>query len=132
MNLFPCPPWQSLRRLLLLCTLFGTVSCANTSHLFIYQHSNFGFNAGTSPQSGNIHVGIGLRRDFACVIPKIDSGDKATPNIRAASSYVVSRVRTKSPFAVPDIAEIIATGEAADQMGNKTDALSPFVTPKKD
>lgn len=107
-----------------LCT-----NCANTSHLLVYQHTNFGMNAGLNPQTGNIHARIGLRKDFACVIPKIT--DETTKEIKAASSYVSSRVRVRSPFEAPDIAEIIATGQAAVQMGDKEDALTPFVTPTK-
>lgn len=118
--------------LLLLPIAFS--GCANSSHLLIYQHTNFGLNSGINPQSGNLHVRIGLRRDFACVIPKItmNNQETGTDDIKAASSYVVSRVRVHGPLEVPDIAEIIATGKAAAQMGDKTDALSPFVTPKKD
>ena len=124
-----CHRWHSL--LLLSVAVSG---CANSSHLLIYQHTNLGLNSGINPQTGNLHVRIGLRRDFACVIPKVTmkNQDTDTQDIKAASSYVVSRVRIRGPLEVPDIAEIIATGKAAAQMGDKADALSPFVTPKKD
>ncbi len=113
-------------------TAMGTVvfmaSCANSSHMLVYQHTNFGLNAGVNPQSGNLHARIGHRQDFACVIPKIKEEDG---NIKAASSYVASRVRVHGPLQVPDIAEIVATGRAASNMGEKPDALTPFVAPTK-
>ena len=104
-------------------------ACANTSHMLVYQHTNFGLNAGVNPQSGNLHVRIGHRQDFACVIPKVK--DETSGTIKAGSSYVASRVRVHGPLQVPDIAEIVATGNAASNMGDKPDALTPFVTPTK-
>jgi hypothetical protein len=106
-------------------TAMGTVvfmaSCANSSHMLVYQHTNFGLNAGVNPQSGNLHARIGHRQDFACVIPKIEED----------GTIVASRVRVHGPLQVPDIAEIVATGRAASNMGEKPDALTPFVAPTK-
>ena len=102
-------------------------SCANSSHMLVYQKINLGINAGLNPQTGNLHARIGHRKEFACVVPKVSVGNK----IKAGSSYVASRVRVNGPLSVPDIAEIIATGKAASNMGSKPDALSPFVTPTK-
>jgi hypothetical protein len=106
-------------------------SCANTSHLLVYQHTNSGLNSGINPQTGNLHVRFGYRQDFGCVFPKIKS-NAVGDEVKAASSYVASRVRVRGPWQVPDIAEFMATGRAATNLGEKSDALTPFVTPKKD
>jgi hypothetical protein len=110
----------------------GLMSCANTSHLLVYQHTNLGLNAGASPQSGNIHARVGLRREFACIVPKVKTpqNEEDTPKIEAASSYVASRVKITSVFKSPEIDEVIATGMAASQLGEKNDAMTPFVKPK--
>lgn len=45
-------------------------SCTNTSHAVLYQHSNLGFNTGIDPATANIHTRVGMRREFAAIIPK--------------------------------------------------------------
>lgn len=109
----------------------GLMSCANTSHLLVYQHTNLGLNAGASPQSGNVHARVGLRREFACIVPKVQTPqNEKDPKIEAASSYVASRVKITNIYRSPEIDEVIATGEAASQLGEKSDAMTPFVKPK--
>lgn len=92
------------------------VSCANPSHLVVYQHSNLGMNAGMSPATNNFHVRIGLRREFAAVVPKYD--DDPAPGIshedfNAASAFIAGRMRVIHPLKTPEVTECIATGEAA-------------------
>lgn len=95
----------------------GLVSCANPSHLIVYQHSNLGVNAGVSPATSNFYVRIGLRREFAAVVPKYEDDhttDKdGKPRQEAASAFVAARMRVISPWKTPLINEILATGDAA-------------------
>ncbi len=91
-------------------------SCANPSHLVVYQHSNLGVNAGMSPATNNFHVRIGLRREFAAVVPKYD--DDPLPGMEnedfnAASAFIAGRMRVIHPMKTPEVTECIATGEAA-------------------
>lgn len=88
-------------------------ACANPSHLVVYQHSNLGVNAGVSPATNNLHVRVGLRREYAAVIPKYESDTRSEP--AAASSFVVGRMRVAGAFKTPETTEVIATGNAAIQ-----------------
>lgn len=104
--------------------------CANTSHVVVYQHSNFGLNAGMNPATQSIHVRLGMRNEFAIITPKLEydttvekmdpSGNVTTvpaKGYHAASSYVATRFRVKDPFKAPEVAEIVATGKAATTVG---------------
>jgi hypothetical protein len=105
-------------------------SCSNSSHLLLYQQSNLGLNAGVNPSTQNIHVRVGLRREFGAIVPKytIDKDGKATN--QAASAYFGSRARVKSPFRVPEVAEVMATGPAAVIAASAGNALD-FADPSK-
>lgn len=111
-----------------ICILTGFTSCQNSSHLLLYQQSSLGLNAAVNPTTQNLHVRIGLRREFGAIVPKYerddDSGEK-----QAASAYFGSRARVTSPFRVPEVAEVMATGEAATLAAQAGDALD-FTTPK--
>lgn len=91
-------------------------SCSNSSHLLLYQQSNLGLNAGINPSTQNLHVRIGLRRQFGAIIPKYTTGETnpdGTQTNKAASAYFGSRARITGPFRVPEVAEVMATGAAA-------------------
>lgn len=99
-------------------------SCANSSHVLVYQHSTFGLNAAMNPATQSGHVRIGLRDETAIITPKlqpspeegwVEGTPKPTP--KAASTYVASRYRVSDPFKAPEVEEIIATGNAATSVG---------------
>jgi len=121
----------ALSLLAALITALGLASCANPSHLIVFQHSNLGVNAGVSPATNNFHVRVGLRREFAAVVPKyIDEGTDANANrVRAqrneaASAFVAARMRVISPWHTPHISEILATGEAAVNIAKRNNGGS--------
>jgi hypothetical protein len=87
-------------------------SCANSSHLLLYQQSNLGLNTGMNPSTQNLHVRVGLRREFGAIIPKY-SKDEGGFETQAASAYFGSRARITSPWRVPEVSEVMATGPAA-------------------
>jgi len=98
---------------------------------------NVGVNAGTNPQSGNVFARVGIRKDVGVIVPKIEPADSSSddldsngqPIAKAASSYVASRVTVVSPWKAPKVAEVIATGQSAINLGEKDDALKPFTAP---
>lgn len=106
----------------------GLTSCANSSHLLLYQQSNLGLNAGVNPSTQNLHVRIGLRRQFGAIVPKY-AVDPDGGNTQAASAYFGSRARVTSPWRVPEIAEVMATGEAAVIAAGAGNALNFAATP---
>ena len=55
---------------------------------------------------------FGLRREFGAVIPKY-SKDESGFETQAASAYFGSRARITSPWRVPEVSEVMATGSAA-------------------
>lgn len=99
---------------------FGS-SCTNSSHLLLYQHSNMGMNTGINPANQNVHVRIGVRSEFAAVVPKYmkkaeaatDKNAAQEPNYEAASAYFGSRFRVNSIWQIPEAAEVLVTGQAA-------------------
>jgi hypothetical protein len=106
-----CPVIGSLAACICLMT-----SCTNSSHLLLYQHSNSGMNTGINPANQSIHVRIGVRREFAAIVPKyIKRPDKvgSKPDFEAASAYFGSRFRVSSIWAIPEAAEVLVTGQAA-------------------
>lgn len=103
-------------------------SCQNSSHLILYQQSNLGLNAAVDPATQNLHVRIGLRREFGAIVPKYE--DDAKPGDKqAASAYFGSRARVTSPFRVPEVAEVMATGDAAIIAAKAGNALDFAKTP---
>ncbi len=97
-------------------------SCTNSSHLLLYQHSNMGMNTGINPANQNVHVRIGVRSEFAAVVPKYKKKEeepapgqttKPEPNYEAASAYFGSRFRVSSIWQIPEAAEVLVTGQAA-------------------
>lgn len=107
-------------------------ACANTSHVLVYQHSNFGLNAGLNPATQSTHIRVGMRNEFAIITPRLqyegkfaeldDQGQPIGPTesgtgYKAASSYVAARFRVSDPFKAPEVAEIVATGKAATSVG---------------
>lgn len=106
--------------LIAICAIASLTSCQNSSHLLLYQQSNLGLNAAINPSTQNLHVRIGLRREFGAIVPKYEmEADSETLGIpdphekKAASAYFGSRARITSPWRVPEVAEVMATGEAA-------------------
>jgi hypothetical protein len=110
----------------------------------LYQHSNLGVNAGISPASNNLHVRVGLRREFGAIVPKyydaepkldangnqeLDKDNKTatTPKREAASSFVAARMRVRGPFQTPEITECLASGTAAINAASGN-GLPSFVT----
>ena len=97
------------------------VSCTNSSHLLLYQHSSLGMNTGVNPANQNVHVRIGARSEFAAVIPKYkvrpeptkDGETPAETNFEAASAYFGSRFRVTSIWKIPEAAQVLVTGNAA-------------------
>jgi len=112
------------RSLLATLAALSLASCANPSHLIVYQHSNLGINGGVSPATSNFYVRIGLRREFAAVVPKykeeVPPFDVPEPKYEndAASAYVAARMRVTGVFSTPQISEILATGQAAINAAN--------------
>lgn len=99
----------------LIPALFATAclcGCQNSSHLILYQQSSLGLNSAIDPATQNLHVRIGLRREFGAIIPKYEKEDGKNEK-QAASAYFGSRARITGPFRVPEVAEVMATGEAA-------------------
>jgi hypothetical protein len=107
-------PTQSILALSATAFAASLVSCANISHAVVYQHSNFGLNVGTNPATQNVHVRVGIRNEFAIITPKIKAEDGTK---KAASSYVATRFRVHDIYSVPEVAEIVATGKAATDIG---------------
>ncbi len=105
--------------------LFAT-ACSNSSHLLLYQQSNLGLNAGLNPATQNLHVRVGLRRQFGAIVPKYAVGAEGERN-QAASAFFGSRARVSHPFRVPEVAEVMATGRAAVIAAQGGNALD-FVT----
>lgn len=104
-------------------------SCSNSSHLLLYQQSNLGLNAGINPSTQNLHVRVGLRRQFGAIVPKYalvetDVNGTVTTTNKAASAYFGSRARITSPFRVPEVAEVMATGRAAVIAAQSGNALN--------
>ncbi len=104
-------------------------ACSNSSHLLLYQQSNLGLNAGINPSTQNLHVRVGLRRQFGAIVPKYalvetDDSGKVTTTNKAASAYFGSRARITSPFRVPEVAEVMATGRAAVIAAQSGNALN--------
>lgn len=101
----------------------GLSSCTNSSHLLLYQHSTLGLNTGVNPSTQALHARIGIRREFGAIVPKyaqpkIDKNAgttdaKPVDDFEAASAYFGSRFRVTSIWAVPEAAEVLATGQAA-------------------
>lgn len=133
-----------LRSALLVCLPLAAVGCANPSHLMLYQQSNLGVNAGISPATNNLHVRVGLRREFGAIIPKyydsvpkvgadgaevVDKDGKVVTGQKreAASSFVAARMRVRSAFETPEITECLASGTAAIQAAGGN-GLPSFVT----
>lgn len=93
-------------------------SCTNSSHLLLYQHSTMGLNTGINPANQNVHVRVGVRSEFAAVVPKYIKRQDATkvnepPDYEAASAYFGSRFRVSSIWKIPEAAEVLVTGQAA-------------------
>jgi hypothetical protein len=91
-------------------------SCTNSSHLLLYQHSNLGLNTGINPANQSIHVRVGVRSEFAAVVPKYvkkQTDLKAKKDFEAASAYFGSRFRVSSIWKIPEAAEVLVTGQAA-------------------
>ena len=99
-------------------------SCTNSSHLLLYQHSTLGLNTGVNPSNQSVHARIGIRREFGAIVPKyaiakLDKEsaetalEKPVDDFEAASAYFGSRFRVTSIWAVPEAAEVLATGQAA-------------------
>jgi hypothetical protein len=104
--------------------------CQNSSHLLLYQQSSLGLNAAVNPSTQNLHARIGLRREFGAIVPKYEkTKDDGTTENQAASSYFGSRTRITSPFRVPEVAEIMATGEAATIAARAGNAMNFAKTP---
>ncbi|HEY1050766.1 MAG TPA: hypothetical protein VGE39_13445 [Prosthecobacter sp.] len=99
-------------------------SCNNTSHLLVYQHTNVGFCAGINPETSNVHVRLGIREENVIVAPKIEKDCDKT----AASAFVATRVNVKSVFGTPEVNELVATGQAADNIARDPKSLDPFKT----
>ena len=92
-------------------------SCANSSHVLVYQHSTFGLNAALNPATQTGHVRLGLRDETAIIAPKLRPIDDEMAAPKAASTYVASRYRVSDPFKAPEVSEVIATGSAATSVG---------------
>lgn len=118
--------------------------CSNTSHLLVYQHSNFGLNVSSNPSTQKVHARLGIRNEIAVITPKtrqavLDSNgepetttDKngnqvAKTKLKAVSSYVSSRFRVVSIYRIPEVAEVVATGKAATSIG-KSRGSAAFLT----
>lgn len=121
--------------LIAICAIASLTSCQNSSHLLLYQQANLGLNAAINPSTQNLHVRIGLRREFGAIVPKYEmEPNPDTPGIpdphekKAASAYFGSRARITSPWRVPEVAEVMATGDAAIAAAQAGNALN-FTTP---
>ena len=93
-----------------------SISCTNSSHLLVYQHSNVGLNTGINPANQSIHARIGVRSEVAAIVPKYEiKGANKTEEgkYEAASAYFGTRFRVNSIWEVPEAAEVLTTGNAA-------------------
>lgn len=112
-------PATAFRLAVLIVSCASFVACANTSHVLVYQHSNFGLNAGLNPSTQSTHIRVGMRNEFAIITPRLeyDNPENDKKGYKAASSYVATRFRVKDPFKAPEVAELVATGKAATDVG---------------
>ena len=110
----PTPNCMRLCRIHLFCWVMVSLSgCANTTHMALYQNTNLGLKGGLNPQNSNVSVKIGFSREFISVIPKVQHEDPAVEHPQEAGSvFAASRVDIQG-LNVPEIEEIIVTGDAA-------------------
>lgn len=114
--------------LLLSASALALVSCANVSHMLLYQDTNLGIKGGYNPETSNVSLHIGFRRNFVTLVPKVNhdmSGDPAKADLESASVFSASSMTLRG-LAVPDIDEMVVTGDAAVALGGTKGALLPF------
>ena len=121
----PARPIRCLAPLLAAAALaFG--ACANVTHTMLYQDSNLGIKGGYNPETSNIAIHVGFRRNFATIVPKVNHDLTGTAeDLDAASVYNASTMVVRG-LSVPDIDEITVTGDAAVALASSKGALLPF------
>ncbi len=110
---------------LLAATTLCLAGCANVPHAVLYQETTLGVSAGTNPESGNLKVRVGFKRDFASITPKVRTTPGDDTTIDAGSTFVASRYSVKG-LDIPEVEEVMVTGEAAASLGKSPEALKPF------
>ncbi len=108
----------SATRLLLPLAIVALLpACTNTSHMLLVQDTHLGLHAAPNPEGQNVGVSFGYRRRFATVIPKVEFGvDDAQykrPVRNAASVVSAASATFNGPFRVPEVSEVVWTGDAA-------------------
>ena len=109
----------------------GGAGCANVSHLVLYQNTNLGLKGSVSPQTGNTSIKFGFDRQFLTIVPKVKIDNQANNNpnetqtLEAADVFSASRVNVRGLF-VPDVEELILTGDAAKKYANSDSARKAF------
>ena len=111
--------------------LLGSAACANVSHLVLYQNTNLGLKGTVSPQTGNTSIKVGFDREFLAILPKIkvDNPD-GTQVLEAGTVFSASRVNVRG-LNVPDVEELILTGDAAKIYARTPDARKAFESPNQ-
>jgi hypothetical protein len=108
--------------------------CANVSHMLLYTDTSLGIKGGLNPETNTVSMHVGFRRNFATIVPKVQEVEngKPTGEMEAASVYSTSKMALHG-LHVPDVEEMVVTGDAADALGQSSAALDPFTSkPKKD
>ena len=116
--------WRT--RLLCGCVAPILAGCANVSHVMICNDTHLGIKGGLSPATNCSSISIGYRNRFATVIPKIDRSLDPTHSDFDAASVLMGNHAVLHGLDVPDVEEIVATGQTAIEIAKNPSNKCPF------
>src|SRR4051794_3050422 len=93
--------------------------CANVSHMLLYTDTSLGIKGGLNPETNSVSMHVGFRRNFATIVPKVRvvaENGQPTGEMEAASVYSTSKIGLHG-LHVPDVDEMVVTGDAAYALG---------------
>ena len=128
-NYLTSKPYGDLVRVVLVLNALSLSACANVSHMLLYQDTSLGIKGGLNPETNTANIHVGFRRNFATIVPKVQPTVNGAPagDMEAASVYSASNMVIRG-LQVPDIDEIVVTGDAAAALGKTANALIPFTS----
>jgi hypothetical protein len=100
--------------------------------MLLYTDTSLGIKGGLNPETNTVSMHVGFRRNFATIVPKVQEVENGQPTgeMEAASVYSASRVALHG-LHVPDVEEMVVTGDAAEALGQSPGALEPFTGKSK-
>ena len=97
--------------------------CANPSHLVFHQKTSFGVDAATDTTTGRITVDAGYHRETNAFVPKT----RVNGGHEAMSTISLTDIRVQF-LGLHEVNEQFATGDAAQLLATKPDALGHLTT----